>query len=118
VEEQNQTVEPPVTFAQTSVANTPTSMDSAPITTSIQKQQTDLSPFYFFTGLFVLLALIFAGIGLYKLYDNSYDARVVGGDAYNYIIYATRGTAFICVGIVCAVLSVTFALFAPASQKR
>lgn len=56
-------------------------------------------------------ALVFAGVGWYTVYNNAYDARIVGGDAYNFIIYATRGTALVCVGIVCAVLIVTFAIF-------
>lgn len=69
------------------------------------------------SGLFIVAAMVFAGKGWYTLYDNSYGARIVGGDAYNFIIYATRGTAVICVGIVCAVLSVTFAVFAHTSRK-
>ena len=64
------------------------------------------------SGLLIIASLIFAGKGWYTLYDNSSDARIVGGDAYNFIIYATRGTAWVCIGIVCAVLSVTFAVFA------
>lgn len=68
--------------------------------------------YYVISGVFVLVAVVFAVVGLYKLYDNTSDAQIVGGDAYNFIIYATRGTAFICAGIVCAVLSVTFAVFA------
>jgi len=62
--------------------------------------------------------LVFAGKGWYTLYDDSYNARIVGGDAYNFIIYATRGTALVCVGIVCAVLSVTFAVFAHMQKKN
>lgn len=74
--------------------------------------------FYIVSGLFIAGALVFCAIGLYKLYDNSSDARIVGGDAYNYIIYATRGTAFICAGIVCAVLSVAFAVFAHTAKMK
>jgi hypothetical protein len=44
--------------------------------------------------------------------------KVVGGDAYNFIIYATRGTALVCIGIVCAVLSVTFAIFHHTTKRR
>ena len=61
--------------------------------------------------LLIVAALVFAGVGWYTVYNKAYDARIVGGDAYNFIIYATRGTALVCVGIVCAVLSVTFAIF-------
>lgn len=81
------------------------------------KDNTNSSAHMFISGVFILAAIIFAGKGWYALYDNSYDARIVGGDAYNYIIYATRGTALVCVGIVCAVLSVTFALFAFMAKK-
>jgi len=69
------------------------------------------------SGLFILAAVIFAGKGWYTVYDNSYSAHVVGGDAYNFIIYATRGTALVCVGIVCAILSVTFAVFAHMARQ-
>jgi hypothetical protein len=68
--------------------------------------------------LLVVASLVFAGKGWYTLYDDSYNARIVGGDAYNFIIYATRGTALVCVGIVCAVLSVTFAVFAHMQKKN
>jgi uncharacterized membrane protein YqhA len=86
-------------------------------TQTAQTERTGLAGFERVSVMFIVAALIFTGVGLYKLYDNSVDARVVGGDAYNYIIYATRGTAFICAGIVCAVLSVTFALFANTATK-
>jgi hypothetical protein len=69
------------------------------------------------SGLLIVASLVFAGKGWYTLYDDSYNARIVGGDAYNFIIYATRGTALVCVGIVCAVLSVTFAVFAHLQKK-
>jgi hypothetical protein len=65
----------------------------------------------------VVAALVFACFGWYTVYNNSSDSRIVGGDAYNFIIYATRGTALVCVGIVCAVLSVTFAVFAHMAKK-
>ena len=45
--------------------------------------------------LFIVAAIIFAVTGWYTVYNDSYSARVVGGDAYNFIIYATRGTALI-----------------------
>jgi hypothetical protein len=70
------------------------------------------------SGIFILAALIFGGVGLYTMYDNSYSSRIVGGDAYNFIIYATRGTAFICAGIICAVLSVAFALFGRTARGK
>jgi len=73
-----------------------------------------------FEGLSILSMIVAIGFtifGVYTLYNNSYDARIVGGDAYNFIIYATRGTAWICVGIVCAIIGLTFAVFANTSNN-
>lgn len=70
------------------------------------------------SGLFIVAGIIFAGKGWYTVYDNSYGAQIVGGDAYNFIIYATRGTALVCVGIVCAILSVTFAIFGHIAKQH
>ena len=70
------------------------------------------------SGLLIVASIVFAGKGWYTIYDNSDAARIVGGDAYNFIIYATRGTALVCIGIVCAVLSVTFAIFAQKQQGK
>jgi len=78
---------------------------------------TNPSVYAIISGLLILAAIIFAGKGWYTVYDNSYDAKMVGGDAYNFIIYATRGTALVCVGIVCAVLSVTFAIFGHITKR-
>ena len=68
--------------------------------------------------LLIVAALVFAGVGWYTVYNDTYSAKVVGGDAYNFIIYATRGTALVCIGIVCAVLSVTFAIFHHTTKRR
>jgi hypothetical protein len=95
--------------------SSPTEGDVVAVTPPTQDTETshgNAPMFYVLSALAIVAAVIFAGMGLYKLYDDSYTARVVGGDAYNFIIYGTRGTAYVCAGIVCAVLSVTFALFA------
>jgi hypothetical protein len=63
------------------------------------------------------IAVGFTVFGVYTLYNDSYSARIVGGDAYNFIIYATRGTAWICVGIVCSIIGLTFAVFANTSNN-
>ena len=55
--------------------------------------------------IFVAVAVITAIYGLQMMYDNSYSAKIVGGDAYNYIIHATRGTAWVCAGILSSVLA-------------
>ena len=72
----------------------------------------------FISVLLIVAAVVFAGVGWYTVYNDTYSAKVVGGDAYNFIIYATRGTALVCVGIVCAVLSVTFSIFAHTARKN
>jgi hypothetical protein len=85
----------------------------------VETSQSTNSPVYLLiSGLFIAAALVFAGVGWYTVYNDTYNARIVGGDAYNFIIYATRGTALVCVGIVCAVLSVTFSIFAHTARKN
>lgn len=79
--------------------------------------ETNTSLYVAISGVFIVAAIVFTGKGWYTVYDNSYSAQIVGGDAYNFIIYATRGTALICIGIVCAVLSVTFSVFANIANK-
>lgn len=63
------------------------------------------------------VAVIFGIYGLNFMYDNSYSAQIVGGDAYNYIIYATRGTAYVGAGIICAGLSIFCAVSAGQIQS-
>ena len=63
-------------------------------------------------------ALGFVWYGINMLYDNSYNAQIVGGDAYNFIIYATRGTAFVCGGVVFAVLGAVSSILAVYSGQR
>ena len=58
--------------------------------------------------LFLVLAIVFGLAGWNAAYK---DAQVVGGDAYNYIIGAGRGTAIVGIGIICALISVVFAVF-------
>lgn len=66
--------------------------------------------------LLIVAAAFFAGAGWYTVYNISYRDRILGGD--NLIIYVTRGTALVYVGIVCAVLSVTFSVFAHMARKK
>lgn len=65
----------------------------------------------------VVLSFIFLGVGLYRMYnyDDAND-KVVGGDAYNYIILGIRGLAFIGIGIASAVISVVCAVFSAAKK--
>lgn len=68
--------------------------------------------FFVVLGFFLFIASVaLAWFGLQFMYDNSWSNRVVGGDAYNFIIYATRGTAFVCAGIVSSVLALCCFVF-------
>jgi len=53
----------------------------------------------------VFIALVFAFSGLVVMLSVP---KLLGGDAYNYITAAGRGTALVCIGIIFAVLSVTY----------
>jgi len=57
---------------------------------------------------FFILALV---IGVKGCAYAQTDARIVGGDAYNYIIGAGQGTAIVCVAIIFALVGVIFAIF-------
>ena len=72
--------------------------------TSITEAPTSNSPIVW-AVLFLLTAGVLVGFGFYRMY--TYDSlsetdKIVGGDAYNYIIIATRGLGFISAGIVAA----------------
>jgi hypothetical protein len=80
---------------------------------SVQIQRSEIKNiFIILSAVFLILAIVFSGYGIYKVYDNSLSSKIVGGDAYNFIIYATRGTALVCVGITSAVISLVFINFA------
>ena len=57
-----------------------------------------------------LAGAILAIYGLMVVYDDS--TKIVGGDAYNYIIYAMRGTAWVAAGAVAVLLGVTASILA------
>ena len=67
---------------------------------------------YWISGALALVALGFTYYGITLMFDDSFSQKVVGGDAYNFIIYAARGTAYVCGGVVFAVLSATAAIVA------
>lgn len=59
----------------------------------------------FFAVVFYLAALVLAVYGLFIAFqDSSYSNKVVGGDAYNYIIFAGRATVVVGAGIISAIL--------------
>jgi hypothetical protein len=61
-------------------------------------------------GILIVGAAIAIAYGIYRMYAYGYDDKVVGGDAYNYTIHATRGVGWICVGVGCAVAACFLAL--------
>ena len=62
--------------------------------------------------IFITVAIIFIGVGFDTMltYDSGYGSsdKIVGGDAYNYIIRANRGIGYICAGVASSVISATF----------
>lgn len=58
-------------------------------------------------GLGAILAAV--GLGYAMIYSNA--DRLVGGDAYNMIILAQRGTAIVCCGVASACIGIVWALF-------
>ncbi len=61
-------------------------------------------------SLLTINAICWAGIGLNTMYEYGDAQKIVGGDAYNYIIIANRGIGQVCVGIVSAVVGIGFVL--------
>lgn len=88
------------------------------IRTSGSESSSGGGQYYLFAIIFALIAIGIAIYGINTMYNNSYDARVVGGDAYNYIIYATRGTAFVASGIISALFSVCFCIVGSNAAAR
>lgn len=74
------------------------------------------------SALFLIAGAILAIVGIVTMYNYEADsARIVGGDAYNFIIIATRGTGLICAGIVSALIGCALAVFsgtAPVAARR
>lgn len=70
-----------------------------------------------FSALFLIAAVIFCGVGLKEMYSYGYDDKIVGGDAYNYIIIAARGTGLICAGVLSSVIGLTMGVYELAAKK-
>jgi hypothetical protein len=63
--------------------------------------------------LFMCVAVALIAIGFYQIFGKiGYSDKIVEGDAFNYMIYAERGLAWIGAGLVCAVLACGCALVA------
>jgi hypothetical protein len=61
----------------------------------------------------LLVGAAFMGIGLFTTFTYDDSSKLVGGDAFNFQILATRGLVFVCTGvgfIVAAVANVIFSL--------
>jgi hypothetical protein len=66
-----------------------------------------------------IVFLVIAGIFILFGLDNLASVtRLVGGDAFNYIISASRGTAEVCAGIFCVLISILFAVFDLADARK
>lgn len=79
-------------------------MDEGKASETPQQQNNDSS-----SGMFAFLLYVAAvGLTIFGVLNAYYDAdrdhRLVQGDAYNYIIFASRGLIFVGSGIVCALL--------------
>ncbi len=65
--------------------------------------------------LFLMVGAIFVLIGLRTLLSED---RVVGGDAFNYMISASRGTGEICAGLFFALVSVAIAIYDVGDKQK
>lgn len=66
--------------------------------------------FVLMVGLLVCVSIGLMGYGLYQLYDFNQE-KIVGGDAFNFIIYSSRATAWICAGIVTMLIATVMAIY-------
>lgn len=64
-----------------------------------------------FSILFLILAALLTAYGLHVMHTYESADKIVGGDAYNFIILASRGTGWICAGIVSGLFAAVLALF-------
>jgi hypothetical protein len=55
------------------------------------------------TLILMVCAALFSIWGLFTMLGQ--PEQILGGDAYNYLTAAGRGTGLICMGVVCAVLA-------------
>ncbi len=90
-------------------------MEQSPEAQNIQPAAVRQSSKRTWSIIFLIVAALFVVNGLYTL---SSDDRVVGGDAYNYIISASKGTGKICAGVFFALVSVVIAIFDLGDRRR
>ncbi|RLI46570.1 hypothetical protein DRO69_02795 [Candidatus Bathyarchaeota archaeon] len=81
--------------------------DVLEIKTEEEQEITGKGVLIFFSIIFLIVSVIFAFVGVCRMYTYGH---IVRGDAYNYIIIANRGIAWICVGIISAIIGCTLAI--------
>jgi hypothetical protein len=65
---------------------------------------------YLFAAIMAVTAVLLTISGLNTAYTYNDASKVVGGDAYNFIIIAVRGACWIGAGIITAIFSAMFAV--------
>lgn len=76
--------------------------------TSNSKYSRGSSTALFFSVLFYFLSIILAIVGLVLAYqDSNTNTAIVGGDAYNYIIFVGRGIAFIVTAVIFSIFGLS-----------
>lgn len=114
-------ITPSITSTESaSSSQTTTTIPTMPVEPA--RKKTPREEYYNLTGIssiFAILAGVFTIVGIYILYSEvDYKSKIVGGDAYNILIYQVRGAAWICVGVCNAVIALMFAVFANAKYSR
>jgi hypothetical protein len=68
---------------------------------------------------FITMGVIAILVGYFKMTgDIGYDEKLVGGDAYNYIVFATRGAEIIGIGGALCMIGVAMAVMAVWAQRN
>jgi len=65
----------------------------------------------------LIIAMIFGIFGLWRMHIYRDTDHIVGGDAYNYTILATRGVGLVCLGVLFAIVAVVFMLMRVAALQ-
>jgi hypothetical protein len=79
----------------------------------------DTSGFRVIATFLLLGALAFVGYGINRLYTyDEIQDKIVGGDAYNYLIVTNRGVGLIAAGVCLAAVACAVLLFGLLSSQR
>ena len=65
---------------------------------------------------FLFGGIVLGVFGLYRMHAYDVGDKIVGGDAYNYTILATRGVGFVCAGILSVTVAGVFVLMTIADR--